>query len=141
MRSLITLMERAGDGAKIDESAFLYLAPRAPKSQFAQCNTCGAFMPKSERCSLFSKSFKVVANASCGLYVHGEPSEDQEPLNAVTPKEAGYVKGQVRCENCSWFDADNNVCKLFRDLNKKLPGVFNLEEKVDPLGCCNAWQK
>jgi len=138
MRDLIKIVTEAKQPtAWIDRSSFLYLSPKGDKDKFAQCGSCGAFMPESERCSLFSKSFKVVAEGSCGLYVHGEPSEDQEPSNAVDPKEAGYVEAQVRCENCKAYV--DGQCALFARLNELAPHTFNLDTKVDPKGCCNAW--
>lgn len=120
-----------------DRTSFVYMAPKNPKGEFAQCGTCRSFMPESQRCSLFSKGFKVVAEASCTLYAHGTPHE-QEFSNSTTPKEAGYVTGEVRCENCKWFLKGD--CTFFGMLNDKLPKEFDLDVKVDPKGCCNAWE-
>jgi hypothetical protein len=142
MRDLIKLLEQvAEDGSKITTAAFLYLEPKTESDEedFAQCGSCGMFMPGKQRCWLFGADDKVVANASCGLYIHGEPSDDQEPENKVTPEEAGYNLGQVRCENCRWFTG--SACDLFKMLNEKLPTVFDLEISVKEYGCCNAWQK
>jgi len=139
MREILRILTEAeGIVAKIDRSAFIYLTPKAPKDKFAQCGSCGAFMPDAQRCSLFSKSFKVIAEGSCGLYVHGKPSDDQEPSNAVDPKEAGYIEAQVRCENCRSYVAGR--CALFSRLNDLAPNTFDLDVKVDPKGCCNGWQ-
>ena len=138
MRDLIRIVTEARQqSATIDRSAFIYLSPRGDKTKFAQCGSCGAFMPDTQRCSLFSKGFKVISEGSCGLYVHGEPSEDQEPSAAVDPKQAGYVVAEVRCENCrSYVD---KRCALFDRLNQLAPNTFDLDSKVDPKGCCNAW--
>jgi hypothetical protein len=126
---------------KIHNDAFVYLDPKPPENKFAQCSTCALFLPGKQRCGIFSKDFKVVANAACSLYVHGKPHDDQQIINSVSPEEAGYVVGQVRCENCGWYEADHKECGLYEMLNKKLPDVFDLDEYVDPKGCCNAWGK
>lgn len=125
---------------KFNRDIFLYLESKNNKEQFAQCGTCFMFMPSKKRCSIFNKNFEVVANASCSLYVIGKPNDNQEIKNAVTPKSAGYVKGQVRCENCTWFDS-GNICGFFKYLNDSMNDTFDINEKVSPQGCCNAWQE
>jgi len=124
-----------------DRTAFVYMAPQPPKEIFAQCGSCAHFMPESQRCTLFGKDDKVVAEASCTLYAHGVPSDEQEILESTTPKEAGYVTGKVRCENCSWFDEEKSTCGLFQSLNKKMKDTFKLQEKVDKYGCCNGFYR
>ena len=140
MRSLITLMEaRKTGGNRITRSAFIYLEPKPGESdQFAQCGTCFMFMPGKKRCSIFGPDDVVVADASCGLYVHGEPYDEQLIRDAVTPEAAGYVKEQVRCENCTWYKAGK--CALFALLNQADSGAFDLEESVKAKACCNGWQ-
>ena len=133
------IVEANEGGSKIDRSAFIYLPPKEPKNEFAQCGTCSVFLPGKKRCGIFSSSFKVVANASCGLYLHGKPNDDQPIQNVATPEQAGYVLGQVRCENCKWLEG--NTCKLYETLNDTLPDTFNINTRVDKQGCCNAWQK
>lgn len=123
---------------KISRNAFLYMPPKQPKDEFAQCGTCDHFMPGKERCSLFSKNDVVVAEASCGLYAHGTPHDDQKFINAVTPEDAGYINESVRCENCSWYS--KRKCGLFEMLNAKATKDFKLNTNVDPKGCCNGWQ-
>lgn len=140
IRAIIKLLEQTDTATKLDRSAFLYLDPVSPKEQFAQCGTCTFFLSEKQRCGLFSKDFKVIADASCGLYIHGKPDDDQKIKNVVSPEEAGYILGSVRCENCIWFNKEPKSCGLFEDLNKAMPDVFNLEESVDAYGCCNAWQ-
>lgn len=141
IRRLINILEQAkGDSKKLDTSAFLYLEQIKPTTQFAQCATCMLFIPDRQRCSIFGEDDVVVANASCGLYVQGTPSDDQEIRAVVTPKQAGYVDGQVRCENCLWFNPEPSTCGLFEDLNKVMPEVWALEETVKAKACCNAWQ-
>lgn len=139
MRDLINLIEQAQQlGDKISRAAFLYLPPTGDKTQFAQCGSCGMFIPDAQRCKLFGPDDKVVANASCGLYIQGEPHNDQEPEGKVTPEDAGYNLGQVRCDNCKWFTGSE--CDLFKMLNRQLPDIFELDVKVDTYGCCNGWQ-
>jgi len=140
MREIIQLIEQAQQsGDQILRSAFLYLPPTGDAHDFAQCGSCGMFIPGSHRCWLFGPHDKVVANASCGMYIQGEPSNDQEPQSKVTPQDAGYNLGQVRCENCCWLSGKS--CALFEMLNRELPQVFDLDPEVEPLACCNAWQK
>ena len=138
IRRILKLLEAAGDYQKIDRSAFIYLDPQGNKKEFAQCGTCVAFLPDKKRCAFFGKNDEVVANASCGLYVHGKPHDDQPIINAVTPKDAGYVLGQVRCENCTWYV--DKKCELFEKLNESLPDIFDCDPDVDAQGCCNGWQ-
>lgn len=125
---------------KVDRSAFLYMHPKEPADRFAQCSTCVQFLPTKRRCAIFSENDKVVKTASCALYVHGTPHDDQPIINSVTPQEAGYINASVRCENCEHFDG-RNTCKLFVKINRQLPSVFDLDPNVDAKGCCNAWQK
>jgi hypothetical protein len=139
-RKILDLLNEEKTGKeKIDRSAFIYLAPKSEKEQFAQCATCVAFLPGKERCAWFSKNDKVIGNASCSLYVNGEPNDDQEIRDSVTPEEAGYVEGQVRCENCTHVKGD--TCTLFQKLNQALPDLFELDSKIEDKACCNAWQK
>jgi len=139
MRDFIKLVEQAQQsGDPINRSAFLYLPPTGDKASFAQCGSCGMFIPDKNRCWLFGPKDRVVANASCGMYIQGEPSSDQEPQSKVAPQDAGYNLGQVRCENCRWLSGKK--CALFEMLNRQMPEIFDLDEKVDEYGCCNAWQ-
>src|SRR4051794_17987444 len=116
MRQYIDILrESAASTSKIDRSAFVYLPPKPPVDDFAQCATCVFFKPDSERCGIFGPDDKVTAQSSCGLYVHGEPDEDQACRSATTPKDAGLVNEPVRCENCSWYDGQ---CGLYKSLMK-----------------------
>lgn len=136
MISLKQLITEAKAGAKkITRDAFLYLSPKEPKEQFAQCGTCMMFTGTG--CTILGKT-KVTKDMSCGLYVHGKPSPKLagKEKSVVTPKEAGLVNRAVRCENCRAFD--NGVCMLFKTLNESNPDLFQLDEKVDDYGCCNA---
>ena len=139
-RKILDLLnEEKNAKEKIDRSAFIYLEPKGDIDEFAQCSTCVAFLPEKQRCAWFGKDDKVIANASCSLYVHGKPNDDQEIIGSVTPKEAGYVEGQVRCENCTHVKGD--TCLLFQKLNQELPELFELNSKIEDKACCNAWQK
>jgi hypothetical protein len=120
---------------KIDRSAFIYLPPKEPAGEFAQCETCIHFIAP-DRCGIFAPDDAVKADASCGLYLHGDP-EDTECRSTVTPDEAGYIAGAVRCENCSWFD--DGTCGLYRDLSDRMGDAFALDAEVDAQGCCNAF--
>lgn len=139
IRDIIKLLEAKDTSPKIDRSAFIYLKPRGDKNQFAQCGTCVAFLPGKQRCAWFGKNDKVIAEASCSLYVHGTPNDDQKIINSVTPKDAGYVEGKVRCENCTHVKGSN--CSLYQKLNQELPELFDLDDKIEDKACCNAWQE
>lgn len=139
MRDLIKLVTEAKEPkALIDRSAFLYMKPKGPnKHEFAQCSTCAAYKPFTKRCGLFSAKDYIKPEASCGMYLKGKPDEDQETTDMVTPEEAGYMVGKVRCENCKAF-ADGK-CAVFAQLNELLPNTFKLDVNVEPLACCNAF--
>lgn len=143
LRKMIGLIERMGGQSKrkLDRSAFIYLEQIKPTAQFAQCVTCSLFLPGRERCAIFGKDDVVKANASCGMYIQGSPSDDQEIRGVVAPEEAGYVEEQVRCENCIWFNVEPSTCGLFEDLNRAMPDAWDLEEKVLAKACCNGWQR
>jgi len=142
MKHLIQIVEAKGSKVnKFDRDIFIYLEPKGKQrpKDFAQCGSCFMFMPGKERCSIFPQDFKVVADASCSLYVNGQPTDDQAWKTAVDPKQAGYVKAQVRCENCKWLDPGSK-CGFFAYLNEKMGDTFSINEKVNAKGCCNAWQ-
>lgn len=121
---------------KITRDAFLYLDPKAPKDAFAQCATCALYVAGAERCAILGPAQVVLPGDSCGLYVPGSPNPDLDTKALVTPEEAGLVHRQVRCENCVYLKAEG--CDLYWQLNKALPDVFDLDNDVDPQGCCNA---
>lgn len=132
------LLEKGTKGSdKIKRDAFLYMDPKGPKEEFAQCSTCANWT--GETCMILGKDVKVTADMTCGLYVHGEPNSDgkgqEEKL--ISSEEAGLVKRQVRCENCASFDGKEK-CLLFEALNKSMSDHFKLDTKVNKLGCCNA---
>lgn len=144
----------------ITRDAFLYMEPpenmEAPE-KFAQCETCRKFIPHEPKdlCIELGPNEKVGEEYSCGLYSPwpmGKPNpnvvtnhlvELQEAAkeNArgfVTPKAAGLVERQVRCENCHYFDEGRSICIFFAFLKDFNPFVFNLDPKVKPRACCNA---
>lgn len=123
---------------KIDRSAFLYMAPQPPRSRFAQCGTCLNFIPGKRNCTVLGPRVEVTASMSCGLYVHGKPSDDQVAMSSTTPNEAGLVNREVRCENCRFFDRADSDCDLYEKLNETMPDAFKLNTAVDPQACCNA---
>lgn len=128
------------DTKKLGRDIFSYLNPKEPKNTFAQCSTCQFWTGKEHNtCSILGKT-KVTGDMSCNFYVHGNPSPDLDgkETNSLTPKEAGLVKRKVRCENCISFDSKTSSCMLYQSLNKKLPDLFELDEKVNAQGCCNA---
>lgn len=130
------LEDDQGKKEKITRDAFLYMSPKEPKDEFAQCMSCEAYMPGTKRCAILEKTTEVLPDMSCGLYVHGEPSDEQEQVGSVTAEEAGLVHRQVRCQNCSWFGPKG--CELFNTLNEAHPDIFDLDTDVDENACCNA---
>ena len=122
--------------AKITREAFVYLEPRGDGKDFAQCWTC-AFMT-SGKCLLFRGDNRVHYNDSCGLYVPAGEKDPFLPIATVTKAEAGYIKGSVRCENCSYGGAK---CGLYKTLNKTLPQLFDLNETIESKACCNAYTR
>jgi len=118
---------------KITREAFLYM--ESDEEDFAQCGTCWQFDPEQKRCAILGPDFEVDADDSCCLYTKGDPVEGQPMVTRVTPKDAGFVKREVRCENCVY---GGKKCELYVMLNKKLPDVFNLNPNIKPRACCNA---
>ncbi len=124
---------------RVDRSAFLYLDPKGAEGKFAQCGVCMMWTgPDRRRCTIHGASLVVERGDTCGFYIHGEPMPDAPVHTSVIPRESGFERRQVRCENCRFFDASVSKCGLFRSLNEKLPGLFDLDEDVDQYGCCNA---
>ena len=109
------------------------------RSEFAQCGTCMMWTgPKGNTCTIHGFKTKVTADMSCGLYVEGDPMPDHagEEMDLVTPEISGLVRQDVRCENCEHGDGEKKICNLYKELNEL--EEFELDEKIDPKGCCNA---
>jgi hypothetical protein len=125
---------------RLTRDCFIYLDPKPPEDQFAQCSTCRLWRIHHDLCSIHGPEIKVTGDMSCALYIHGDPRPVGANIDAVvTPIESGLVDRQVRCENCQWF-YESDQCNLFDLLNKAHPHEFNLDTKVHPKGCCNAQQ-
>lgn len=149
------------DSIKNNRDAFLYFnhRPNSPKTEFAQCVTCRMFVPSEymgtdddmDLCIAHGSKVKVGEEYSCGLY-SGWPKGPPNPQvirdhaaelskgipGSVTPAESGLVEREVRCQNCFFFKPDEKKCGLYMALNKALPELWDLDENVDPFGCCNA---
>lgn len=139
MREFINILTEATKiKNKIDRSTFVYLSPKTPKDDFAQCETCVHFIPDKGRCAILSPNDKVNPKSSCGLYLNGQPNDDQTSKSIVSVKEVGLVDGPVQCQNCSWSDGKGD-CELYKMLNESQPDVFDLDTKIEANGCCNAW--
>jgi hypothetical protein len=122
---------------KIERSAFLYL--EGANRDFAQCGTCYAYAPDDKRCALFGPKVSVAPTDSCGFYLkaYGSEAPALTTKNRVSPKDAGFYKGSVRCENC--YYGGGGKCGLYQELNKKLPDYFDLDINIEPRACCNAF--
>lgn len=114
---------------KIQRSTFLYL--EGDNAHFAQCGTC-AF--GKTRCVIMGNARVSAAIGSCNFYIRGAPIA--QAIANLTREETGYVERAVRCANCKFFGQGH--CGLYRQLNRDLPALFDLDEKVHRNGCCNA---
>ena len=138
IREAVEELKKDTSKSKVTRESFVYLEPKGDGKTFAQCATCRMWTGKeSNTCSILGKT-KVTGDMSCNLYVYGKPSPglSGKEIASYTSKEVGLVKRQVRCENCRSFQ--NGTCLLYQTLNKQVPDIFNLNEKVSPQGCCNA---
>jgi hypothetical protein len=124
---------------KLERDAFLYLNPEPGVDDFAQCSSCEMWVKGDNRCTIHGPRVRVPGSASCGFYICGmvqEPGYETEAL--VTAEESGLVDRKVRCENCQWGGPSTYRCRLFIGLNERLPDIFDLDEQIEPKGCCNA---
>jgi hypothetical protein len=139
LRDLHDLLGEAKQPVKVARDAFLYLDPKTPNDRFAQCGSCLMFTGKT--CTIHGPKVKITEGMSCGLYVHGKPMPDElgHEMTSVTPEESGLTQParEVRCKHCRFFDG-KTTCGLFVSINEALPKAFDLDETVDPQGCCNA---
>lgn len=138
---LSLLFKAKPTNGKVHRDAFLYLDPKSPVDEFAQCSTCSLWMgAKRARCLIHGPKVEVTGDMSCGLYVHGNPMPEMagREVAHVTPGESGLVRRPVRCENCRFFTRRTSRCGLFERLNQELPEIFDLDPVVHPKGCCNA---
>ena len=148
---------------KIKRDTFLYMEPPEgyyrPEA-FANCETCRKYVPQDyaktgNLCIELGPDPKIGDDWSCCLYswwpllkpnpvvikdhlVEIQDARKKGASDFVSPKVAGLVHRQVRCENCGYFDEPDSDCELFEMLNEKFPEYFDLDEKVKPLACCNA---
>lgn len=149
---IISLLKKAEDTDKqidkVSRDAFIYLEPQTRKARtkltknFAQCSTCPMWTGKeSLTCTIHGGAVEVKGSMSCGYYTPGSPMPEAagEEHLLVTPEESGLIEADVRCENCAYMDHTNKVCKLYSQMNKAMPTVFNLDENVEEKACCNAW--
>lgn len=126
------------------EGAFGYMEPEPDTPKFAQCETCTLWLTDRVRCFLFSDKEKVLGSDSCDHYAQGNPiTGAAKPLGVLTPRQAGFVHGRTRCENCISVNPDKDTCLLYRLLNRtRTPQghlIFSLKEEIKPRGCCNAF--
>lgn len=122
--------------------AFGYMEPKGNEPNYAQCGTCRLWIKPTKRCFWYTDDKVVVAEASCILYVQGDPiTTETKPIGAVTPEETGFINGKVRCENCDAFNAEESGCGVYYRMNEELPNVFDLDTKVNKKGCCNAFYR
>jgi hypothetical protein len=146
---------------RVGREAFLFLSPkkRDEKKYFAQCGSCRMFVEKVQglsgsRCVIHGSSVRVSAGASCGFWVDW-PTEDGKPNEEVVEDhaaelakgipgsvragESGLVDEPVQCHRCAYFGPKGPKCRLFEELNKRLPEQFSLATGITKNSCCNAW--
>jgi len=111
---------------KLSKAALLYLEPHSVKKDFAQCSTCMMFMKKESQCMIHKKDIKVTGDMSCGYYIEGKPMEH----HTMDGKETGLYTGNVRCENCKYFEPPGN-CHALEETGA--------EHDVKHDGCCNGF--
>jgi hypothetical protein len=123
---------------KLSRDAFLYLNPEPHTPDFAQCSSCQDWVREDNRCIIHGPRVRTPGSASCGFYIFGDPQPPGTGTEAVvSAEESGLVDREVRCENCQWGGPSTYKCRLFIGLNERLPDVFDLDEHIEPKGCCN----
>lgn len=132
----IPLQQIPPEPKKRDRSVFLYEGPQGDPDKFATCESCDRYAPKAKRCAILGTALAVLPTDSCNKYTYGKPHE-QEIRQANTPEEIGFVRRKVRCEHCVSFDAKGSRCEMFKSLNDLDPEHWDLDEGVDPYGCCS----
>jgi hypothetical protein len=144
---------------RAQRDVFLYMSPPLgfPGKNFAQCYSCKRFVPSEylkkdlDLCADLGSRVPIGEGYTCGLYAiwpKGKPNEEiikehalaleKDGPGSVTPGEVDLVEGQVRCENCFFFDSVDDTCMLYDLLNRKFPKLFNLDINVNKFACCNA---
>lgn len=118
----------------MNRSTFVYLDPKGNPNDFAQCRSCKMYVDSHDVCSLHGMKVKVHGGMSCTEYAFGHADDSELPhvSPAFTPEQSGLVDAEVRCENCHFFESEENECELFH--------ILNIPDKVNPKGCCNAWE-
>jgi hypothetical protein len=121
--------------SKIKRDAFLYLEDidGDDSPDFAQCADCAMLAP-GNKCAVLG--IKVEDGWSCGFFLDGDYN-GAKVEKLATPEQAGVYKGKVRCENCRY---GGKTCALYDRLNTDMPADFDLDAKIKPHGCCNAFQ-
>jgi len=104
------------------------------------------FLRQIGRCHWLGKNDVVDDDDTCIMYAQGEPNDypDAESTGTFDPQTVGFFDGQVRCENCNVFDDRDSKkphCDLYVQLNRMYPDMWELDERVKPHGCCNAWSQ
>jgi len=155
-------------GPRITRDAFIFFTPAGEpqRPDFAQCISCRMFVPekylagkiKGDRCIIHGPKQVLGGGWSCGFYVpwatpDGKPVEDTVKAHSgellkmlanfaklgsglITAKISGLVNRLVQCHRCRFSEGE--ICGLYRELNRKFPGLFDLKEEITPNSCCNA---
>lgn len=118
---------------KIGRDSFLYL--EGTIADFAQCSSCYLFARDKGRCAILGGDFEVRPQDTCGMYLEGTYS-GTAIRKLAEPGDVGFERKEVRCENCRY---GGKRCKLYIQLNRTYPTMFDLKEEISPKGCCNAF--
>lgn len=114
----------------------LYQDPNSDGSR-KRCENC--FMwTKDNKCLIFKKDQRVTKTQICRWHIFGTPREKWEDMG-IDPQDtkiAGLeeVGEGTSCDTCEYFHKD--MCYAVAPEKGKLPPT-----PVDPLGCCNRWNK
>lgn len=135
MTTLNQLREEESGKKKYTTQVLVYLKPQGKPEDHSLCKSCRMW-EANNKCSIHG-DVRVGPEFSCNLYVNGKPGAMDKVEKNVTPQESGLSSKPVQCQRCKWFG--DGKCGLFEMLNKSAPDTFNLDEKVDPNGCCNGW--
>jgi len=125
---------------KMRRDVFNYFDNADNAPNYAQCGSpCYHFDRDNGLCAIMRSDDNAAAagdtcNKFCPGQYDGHRVKDGEGL--LKP-EVGFRSGTAaRCENCFWLGGIQ--CGFFAACNESAPDIFDLDENVNPLGCCDA---
>lgn len=107
------------------------------EDEHAQCSTCALRLKDDPSlCAILGIKLDKPESSTCGLYVPGEPICD-DVGELLEPDVAEFAETKVQCQRCEY---GGKTCGFYEKLNKTMPKDFDLDTKIRPTACCNAWQ-